>query len=395
VGVLLAVDGDGLVPLPHGLEELAVLSFGRVELSEGVALVVRSDVESGQVVLAADDEGTTDHGVVVLAVHGGRAEDVLARSLKAGVEPTNEVVGHEDEGELVVVLVVHAPDRVLVERNLLPEVLESLSLVVVGEVALVLVKREGSAGKKIKRVLGLRGLSRLLIGVGSSRSGLGSGLGGSLGGIGLLGGDVGQSRLVEELKLLGNGRIDGLVDDSLIPTGDVGVLLAPLSVEEVLETTGDQASTEQVGEGDAVTDEVGVAEEVLLNNGDGAKGLLGGVIDCLLVVRVLAEEGSEPATERREDLGVEEGHPLQDGGVVLLGLAEEGGLLVLGGDVDGDSNALRESKAILALESRDLSQRVGLEKLSRSLARLVLGVGQVKTVGLCNRLDGSAAGVVL
>jgi hypothetical protein len=63
--------------------------------------------------------------------------------------------------------------------------------------------------------------------------------------------------------------------------------------------------------------------------------------------------------------------------------------------VDGDSNALRESKAILALESRDLSQRVDLEKLSRSLARLVLGVDQVKTVGLCNRLDGSAAGVVL
>jgi hypothetical protein len=33
-----------------------------------------------------------------------------------------------------------------------------------------------------------------------------------------------------------------------------------------------------------------------------------------------------------KDLHVEERHPLEDSGVVLLGLAEESGLLVLGGD---------------------------------------------------------------
>ena len=316
MGVLLAVDGDGLVPLPHGLEELAVLGLLGVELGEGVALVVGGDVESGQVLLAADDEGTLDHRVVVLAEYGGRAEDVLARSLKTGVEATNEVVGHEDEGKLVVVLVVDAPDGVLVEGNLLPEVLESLSLIVVGEVALVLIEREGSAGKKLKRVLGLGGLSGLLLGGGGRSSS--SSLGGSLGGLSLLGSDVGQSRLLEEVELLGNGGVDGLVDDGLVPTSNVGVLLTPLSVEEVLETAGDETSAEQVGEGDAVTNEVGVAEEVLLNDLDVGESLLGGVIDRLLVVGVLAKEGSEPATEGREDLGVEEGHPLQDGGVAIF-----------------------------------------------------------------------------
>ena len=60
--------------------------------------------------------------------------------------------------------------------------------------------------------------------------------------------------------------------------------------------------------------------------------LLHVVFHVLLVEGVAANERTEPAAEVREELGVGEGHPAEDGGVVLLGLAEEGGLLVLGGD---------------------------------------------------------------
>ena len=104
------------------VDKLLVRGFGWVELGELVALVVWSHVESWESLLATDDEGTLDNGVVVLSVDGSTAEDVLARALQAVVEAADQVVGHESHGQLVVVLVhgsVLAPAsarRVAVER---------------------------------------------------------------------------------------------------------------------------------------------------------------------------------------------------------------------------------------------------------------------------------------
>lgn len=146
MGVLLAVDDNGLLPKPLGLEVLLVLRLGGVKLGEAVALVIGSDIEDREVVLATNDEGTLNDGVVALAVDRGAAKEVLARTLQAGVEATNEVVGHESQGKLVVVLVVNAPDRVLLERNVRPEPLESLGGLGIGELTLPLVERERRAG---------------------------------------------------------------------------------------------------------------------------------------------------------------------------------------------------------------------------------------------------------
>lgn len=66
-----------------------------------------------------------------------------------------------------------------------------------------------------------------------------------------------------------------------------------------------------------------------LKNGNGLEGLLSGGIDVLLVVLVTANEGAEPATKCGEDLRVGIRKPLEDGGIVLLGLAKESGLLIL------------------------------------------------------------------
>lgn len=82
----LAVDDKGLVPGPLVVDELAVLGLLGVELGEGVALVVGGDIESGESVLAANNESTLDDGVVALAVDGSTAEDVLAGSLETGEE---------------------------------------------------------------------------------------------------------------------------------------------------------------------------------------------------------------------------------------------------------------------------------------------------------------------
>ncbi len=163
-------------------------------------------------------------------------------------------------------------------------------------------------------MLGLGSLSRLLgLGRGSS-SGLGRrlGSGSGLGRLRLLGGDVGQLGGIEKRELGSNSRVDWLVVDRLVPTRDVGVLLAPLRAEEELEAAGDDADGEDISEGDALADEVGVVAEVSLGNGDGRNGSLLGVLDGLLVVGVLAQQGAEPSAKLGQDLAVEERHPSQD-----------------------------------------------------------------------------------
>lgn len=291
--VLLAVDGGRLLPTPNILDKLAVFRLARVELGELVALVVGSDIESGDVFLATDDKGTLDDGVVVLTVNGGTSEDELARSLKAGVEATNQVVGHEGEGELVIVLVVDLPDGVFLEVDVLPEPLHGLGGFVVGVVALPLIERKRCLGEEFKRMLRPGG-SGWLLSSGSGNLLLGGGL---LGLLGLLRGSVGEGRGLEELNLLSNLREDGLVADGIKPASDGGVLAAELLVEEELEATLSDASSKDISKGDALADEVGVAAEVALNNGEGLQGSLGGIIDVLLVVRGVTSEGAEPLTE--------------------------------------------------------------------------------------------------
>lgn len=298
--VLLAVVDNGLVPGPLGLEVGLVLGVGGVELLELVALVVGSDVKDGQVLLATDDEGTLDDGVVVLSVDGSAAEQVLPGCLQTGVEATNQVVGHEGEGELVVVLVLDLPDGVLVELDVVPEPLHGLGLIVVGVVSLPLIESESGAGQGLERVLGLGSRGILLSSLG--RLLLGCGL--LLGLLRLLGGGVGELGGVEELELGRNGGVDGLVVDGLVPPGDVGVLLAPLLVEEELETAGNDADGEEVSQRDTLTDKVGVVLEVLLDSSNGLSSGLGGVIDGLLVVGVTADQGAVPLAQGGEDLGL-------------------------------------------------------------------------------------------
>lgn len=64
----LATNGDGLLPSPGVIDELAVLGLGVVELGEAVRLPIRGDVEGRLEFLAADDESAGDDGVVGLAV---------------------------------------------------------------------------------------------------------------------------------------------------------------------------------------------------------------------------------------------------------------------------------------------------------------------------------------
>jgi hypothetical protein len=46
-----------------------------------------------------------------------------------------------------------------------------------------------------------------------------------------------------------NGGVDGLAVDGLVPTADVGVLLTPFLIEEVLETADEESNSEEIGKG--------------------------------------------------------------------------------------------------------------------------------------------------
>lgn len=138
--------------------------------------------------------------------------------------------------------------------------------------------------------------------------------------------------LLNESRLASNSGENFLVGDSLVPTGGVWVLCAPLLVEDKLETASGNTGGVEVGEGEALANEVGVDQEVVLEDLQAVASLLLGILNVFLVVRVLADEWAEPACESGEELGGCERAPLEDRGVVLLGLTEKGGLFVLGGN---------------------------------------------------------------
>lgn len=321
-GVLLVIKVDRGVPGPHVFNELAVLLLGGVELLEIVALPVRGNVESISVVLATDHVDTTDEAVVVGTVDRLGTEDVLARGLKTGLETTDQVVGHEGKLELIVVPEVNTPQRVFFSVEVLPEPRhDGRASFLVGVETLEVLEVNTSSGRKQRQRV-LRLLSRLL-------SGLLRGLSSRLGLLLLLGRGVLDDLLSKDG--VGDDSLEsGLVNDSVVPSGDGGVLGAPGLVQNSGKGTSEERSSEVIGQGDTLANEVGVGSEVRLEDSDVLQGSLGSLIDILLVVAVQAHEGTVPAAEARQNLSVDKGQPTEDGSIVLLGLTQEGSLLVLG-----------------------------------------------------------------
>lgn len=330
VGPFFALTDNRDVPGPEVFDQLAVFLVGVVELLELVALPVRGDVESGNVLLTTDQESTTDEALVVLTIDGGSTEEVLARTLKTSEETTNQVVSHEGELELIVIFVVNKPERVLFGLVVLPEPGHGDGAgIIVRVLTLPLVKDQSGLAKGLKRVFGLnlRLHIRLLVLLFLSSR---------LGGL-----------LLRLLLLLGRGVLDGLLDEGSFrddvfpvtlvgngvePTGNSDKLRTEFLVKDSGECTTDDTGSENISEGDTLTDEEGVGSEVGLQDLKSGAGCSGVVLNGLLVVGRSAKERSVPGRKASEEVGVGERHPAKYGSVVLLGSSQEGGLLVLGGD---------------------------------------------------------------
>ena len=112
------------------------------------------------------------------------------------------------------------------------------------------------------------------------------------------------------------------------------MLLPPLLIEDQLETTEGDACCEDIGECDAFADKEGMNEEVFIENFDSLERFGFSVFDILFVVGVVPKKRTEPASESWKNFRIGEGHPSDNGCVILLGLAQEASFLVLRGDFD-------------------------------------------------------------
>lgn len=303
---------------------LLLLILGRLDLLELVGWVISSIVDLVRDLLATDDEVTRD-GVVVVGTgdeHG--TESILASTLKTGEETTNQVVGHEDKSQLVVVTVVNAPDGPTLLIKVLPEPLHGNIGIVVAVHTLPFIKNEAALGKKIQSRLGLGSRLRSFL----SRSGS------SLLGLLLLflllllGRSVLQSSLAKSdftksfLEL-------GLVDAGGEVTVDVLVLGAESLVKDELVTQDEGSDNSNIGKSDVLTNKVGLGQKNLVQSIHSTLDLFDTSIDIGLHVRVVTKERIDPLAKVGVDLVLGKEDPLHDQSLLNVVGAQDGVVLLL------------------------------------------------------------------
>lgn len=229
------------------LEERLVLVLAQIQWAVRVRFPIRRDVDDRFDVLSSDDEHSGDERVVGFTEDSHGTEGVFAGCFETIEETADEVGGHEDLGQFVVVLVVDPPDgepfgvealngryrqlsnskssTIKPSHSLLVEPRNRTSQSILIRVSpLPVIQLEIALRQIIKRVLGLwlsrnKRLIILIVGL-NGLLGLGSLglLGGSSGSLGLggFGGGV----------LLGGGVLGSglLVGDFAEDGGELGVL---------------------------------------------------------------------------------------------------------------------------------------------------------------------------
>lgn len=86
--IFLPLTLDRLIPAPLIIDKFPIFGFAGIKLGKFVALVVGCDVKGRQSLLATDDEGTLNNGIIFDAVNRGAAKDVLAGPFEAGEKST-------------------------------------------------------------------------------------------------------------------------------------------------------------------------------------------------------------------------------------------------------------------------------------------------------------------
>lgn len=167
---------------------------------------------------------------------------------------------------------------------------------------LPLIEGETGLGESLARVLGLGGLSGDLLLLSGGGLLLLLGLGRLLLLLLLLGGDE-DDGLLDESGLSDNGGNVRLVHDGVEETEGVGEGGAELGVEDLGESERERDGDEEIGEGDALSDEEGARGEGLLEVGEvGLSAGLGSLNGGLVVGT--AGEARDPGAEGTDEVGV-------------------------------------------------------------------------------------------
>merc|ERR1719282_1675247 len=96
--------------------------------------------------MTLEHPNTRDGAVVVLAKQTNGSKGVLVEFVQPLEHASDEVTGHEDHGELVIVLVVSPPDGVVLMVKMFPEPGHGLWFIIVGVESLPFFKIKGSFG---------------------------------------------------------------------------------------------------------------------------------------------------------------------------------------------------------------------------------------------------------
>merc|ERR1719282_2147432 len=100
--------------------------------------------------MTLEHPNTRDGAVVVLAKQTNGSKGVLVKFVQPLEHASDEVTGHEDHGELVIVLVISPPDGVVLMVKVLPEPGHGLGFIIVGIESLPFFKIKGSFGHLLK-----------------------------------------------------------------------------------------------------------------------------------------------------------------------------------------------------------------------------------------------------
>lgn len=332
-----------------------------LNLGEVVGIVISGIIDFIRNLLTADEPVTRDGVVVVGTTDNHGTESVLVSAFKTSIESTDQVVGHESLGELIVVLVVSLPDGVTLGIVVFPEPLHGNIGIVVGVHALPGIHDEGGGRQEVKSTLGLGlrlGLISFLIGFGLLLL-LGLGLLLLLGLLGsrlllLLGGSILQGSFAKR-DITVNSLEMGLVDNGVKVTVDVLVLSTELLVEDHLVGGNQRGNNADISEADLFANQVGLVEKDLVEDIHSALNSLNSSVNAGLEVGLVTHEGTEPSRQVVAKFIVREEDPLLDKGTLSGGGTEEISVLLVGGDVVCDSRGLEKLETISTLESGDLT----------------------------------------
>merc|ERR1719282_1640568 len=264
--------------------------------------------------MTLEHPNTRDGAVVVLAKQTNGSKGVLVEFVQTLEHASDEVTGHKDHGELVIVLVVSPPDGVVLMVKVFPEPGHGLGLIIVGVESLPFFKIKGSFGHFLKWIsfllffllfwlfLGflfwcLFLLLLLVVPLAREFCKL----------FGIKFGHFGA-----QIDLANYSLGIGLIDNGNEPSGHIYKRFSKFSIQNLGIETEHGASHGNICQTESLTNKEGSGEKMIVQSLEDSLDVLLGPLGGRLVVLHDAHCGEDPGTGCWQDLVICHAHPLHN-----------------------------------------------------------------------------------